>query len=115
MMKIYIMESVDNDSAKNHSRWVLDSTIDVHAYKDQAMFTTLQKDEHFGCINIGKKLKMKVEGIGKVCLKLHNGKVRNIPNVRYVPTANLTIISLGEMTLHGYKYVVKVEVARNGG
>ena len=69
------------------------------------MFTTLQKHRDFGYINVGKKLKLKVEGIGRVCLKLHNGKVRNIPNVMYVPSTNVNIISLGEMTLHGYKYV----------
>ena len=69
------------------------------------MFTTLQKDGDFDCINVGKKLKLKVEGIGKVHLKLYNGKIRNISNVKYVPTTNVNIISLGEMTSHGYKYV----------
>ena len=55
---------------------MLDSAANVHVCKDQAIFTTLQKDEDFGCINVGKKFKLKVEGImGRVCLKLHNGKV----------------------------------------
>ena len=54
---------------------MLDFATDVHVCKDQAMFTTLQRDRDFGCINVGKKLKLKVEGIGKVRLKLHNGKV----------------------------------------
>ena len=84
---------------------MLDSTTNVHACKDQTMFTTLQKDGDFGYINVGKKLKLKVEGIGRVRLKLHNGKVWNIPNVNYMPTANVDIISLGKMTSHGYKYV----------
>ena len=72
---LYHVESADNDSVENNSRWLLDSAVDVHVCKDQAMFTTLQKDGDFGCINVGKKLKMKVEGIGRVRLKLHNGKV----------------------------------------
>ena len=105
MMETYIMQIVDSDSFENHFRWVLDFVADVHMCKDQAMFTTLWKDGDFGCINVGKKLKMKVEGIGKVFLKLPNGKVRNIPNVRYVPIANVNIISLGKMTWHQYKYV----------
>ena len=102
---LYHVESADNDFVENHSRWVLDSAADVHVCKDQAMFTTLQKDGDFGCINMRKKLKLKVEGIGRVRLKLHSGKVRNIPNVRCVSTTNVNIISLGKMTSHGYKYV----------
>ena len=81
------------------------SATNVHVCKDQAMFTTLQKDGDFGYINVGEKLRMKVEGMGRVLLKLHNGKVRNILNVRYVPTVNVNIISLREMTSHGYKHM----------
>ena len=46
-------------------------------------------------------LPISVEGMGKVRLKLHNGKVQNIPNVRYVPISNVNIISLEEMISHG--------------
>ena len=42
---------------------MLDFATEVHVCKDQAMFTTLQKDGDFGCINVGKKLKLKVEGM----------------------------------------------------
>ena len=55
---------LNKDSIENHSRWVLDSTANVYVCKDQVMFTTLQKDGDFGCINMGKKLKLKFEGIG---------------------------------------------------
>ena len=54
-------------------------------FKDQTMFITLQK---YGNFNVGKKLKMKVEGMERVHPKLYNDKVQDIPNVRYVPTAN---------------------------
>ena len=37
---LYHVESVENDSIENHSRWVLDSIADIHTCKDQAMFTT---------------------------------------------------------------------------
>ena len=38
----------------------------MHVCKDQAMFTTLQKDGDFGCVNVGKKLKLKVEGMDEL-------------------------------------------------
>ena len=68
------------------------------------MFITLQKDRNFGCINIGKKLKMKVKGMVRV-LKLHNGKVQDIPNMWYLSIANVNIVSLGQMVSHVYKYL----------
>ena len=102
---LYYVKSVNNDYVDNHCRWVLDFTVDVHVCKDQAKFTTLQKDRDFYYINVEKKLKMIIEGMERVCLKLHNGKVQDIPNVRYVPTTNVNIILLGKITSHDYKYL----------
>ena len=48
---------------------------------------------------------MKIEGVGRVCLKLHNGIVKTLVDVKFVPTAKANIISLGELASRGYKYV----------
>ena len=64
---LYQVESVVNDHDENHSRCVLDYATDVHVCKDQDIFTTLQKDKEFGYFNTGKKLKIKFEGMGRVC------------------------------------------------
>jgi len=48
---------------------------------------------------------MKVEGIGSVRMRLHDGAIRTFSNVRFVPSAVVHIISMGEITSQGYKYV----------
>ena len=51
--------------------------------------------------------KVKIEGVGSVHLKLHNGAVQTLHNVIFAPFANVNIISLGEMTSQGYKFVAQ--------
>ena len=78
--------------------WILDSAADVHICTSRDLFDTLHTKGVFGFINVGNSLKQKIEGIGRVRLKLHNDKVMEISNVKYVPTCKANIISLGELT-----------------
>ena len=48
---------------------------------------------------------MKVEGIGSVRIKLHDGAIRTFSKMKFVPSVIVYMISIGEMTLQGYKYV----------
>ena len=43
--------------------------------------------------------------MGRVRLTLYNDKVQDISNLRYIPIANVKIISLGKMTLHESMYL----------
>ena len=90
---------------ESKSSWILDSAADVHVCTTRDLFDTLHTKSDFGFINVGNSLKQKIEGIGRVRLKLHNDKVMEISNVKYVPTCKANIISLGELTSQGYKYV----------
>ncbi|EHA8587586.1 hypothetical protein COCNU_scaffold002680G000010 [Cocos nucifera] len=83
----------------------MDSTADIHACTNRDLFNTLHTKGDFGYVNVGNNLKQKIEGVGRIRLKLHNDKVKVIPDVRYVPTSGANIISLGEFASHGYKYV----------
>lgn len=87
------------------SNWVMDSAASEHICRDRAMFNTLKTNEEFGHFKLGNGEKMKVEGIGSVRMKLHDGAIRTFQNVRFVPSAVANIISLGEMASQGYKYV----------
>ncbi|KAJ8452468.1 hypothetical protein Cgig2_000057 [Carnegiea gigantea] len=79
-------ESVD-DSIEDRNSWELDSAASMHIGKDDSSFDTLHSYR------------------GKIHLKLHNGEVRTFHNVKHVPSPNLKLFSLGELTSHGYKYV----------
>ena len=69
------------------------------------MFNTLKTDGEFDHFKLGNGEKMKVEGIRSMRVKLHDGVIRTLSNVRFVPSAVVNIISMGDMTSQGFKYV----------
>ena len=62
------------------------------------MFDTLKIDGEFGHFKLGNGAKMKVEGIGSMRMKLHDGVIRTFSNVRFVPFVVVNNISMGDMT-----------------
>ena len=83
----------------------MDSPASKHICRDRAMFDTLKTNGEFGHFNLGNGEKMKVEVIETVRMKLHNNIIQTFQNVRFVPSATTNVISLGEMTSPGYRYV----------
>ena len=83
----------------------MDSAASKHICRDREMFDILKTDGEFDCFKLGNGGKMKVEGIGSVRMKLHDGAIRIFSNVRFVPSVVVNIISTGEMTSQGYKHV----------
>ena len=65
----------------------------------------MQEEEEFDYVHTASKQKLKIEGGGRIRLKLHNGVVKTLTDVKFVPTAKANIISLGELASRGYKYV----------
>ena len=100
-----VLVTAADDLVKDHSSWVLDSAADMHICRNRACFDTLQEEEEFDYIHTASKQKLKIEGVGRVRLKLHNGVVKTLADVKFVPTTKANIISLGELTSRGYKYV----------
>ena len=65
----------------------------------------MKTNEEFGYFKLGNGVKMKVEGIGSVKMKLHDGVIRTFSNVRFVPFVVVNMISTWEMTSQRYKYI----------
>ncbi|KAJ8432228.1 hypothetical protein Cgig2_024383 [Carnegiea gigantea] len=86
-----VKERVD-DSIKGQNSWVLDSAAFMHICKGKSSFDTLHSHGDCGYIIVGNIKKLK------------NNAIR-IHNVKYVPSASVDLISLGELTSHGYKYI----------
>ena len=93
------------DSVMNKSEWVMDSAASMHICRDRAMFETLCTDEDLGNIIVGNDEKMKVHGVGTVCLKLHDGTIKKALNVRFVPDASKNVLSLSVLASRGYRFV----------
>ena len=83
----------------------MNSAASKHICRDQKMFDTLKIDGEFDHFKLRDGGKMKVEGTRSVRMKLHDGVIRTFSNVRFVPSAVVNMISMGEMTSQGYKYV----------
>ncbi|GKE28492.1 retrovirus-related pol polyprotein from transposon TNT 1-94 [Tanacetum coccineum] len=92
------MNVVDNESS--------------HICNDRAMFETLNGKGQFGEIKVGSKQMMKIEGVGSVRFKLHDGSVKTALNVKYVPGAARNILSLGVLTSRGYRYVGRKDTCK---
>lgn len=106
--EFFLTESSSGGILKDEKpKWVLDNAASVHICNDRAMFDTLNENEEYGDIKVGNKHKMKVEGVGSVRFKLHDGVVKTALNVKYVPNASANILSLGILTSRGYRYVAK--------
>ncbi|CAO2827688.1 unnamed protein product [Amaranthus hypochondriacus] len=89
----------------SQEKWVLDSAASIHVCRDQETFETFEQKGNFGYVQTGDGRKLKVEGLGNVKIRLHDGHVKTFHNVRYVPRARANLISLGKLTRSGYRYV----------
>ncbi|XP_031263447.1 uncharacterized protein LOC116121642 [Pistacia vera] len=53
----------------------------MHVCNDKDCFVELKEDENYENIVVGNNEKVKIEGVGSVCLKFHNGVVKNLCHV----------------------------------
>ncbi|CAO2828064.1 unnamed protein product [Amaranthus hypochondriacus] len=86
----------------SQEKCALDSAVSIQLCRNQEMFETLEQKGDFGYVD-GRKLK--VEGVGNVKMRLHNGYVKTFHNVRYAPVAQVNLTSLGKLTRNGCRYV----------
>lgn len=50
---------------------------------------------------------VKLEGIGKIHLKMNDGVVQELEDVRYVPEMKKNLISVGELDSRGFEMTLK--------
>ena len=74
------------------SEWMLDTGATYHVCPNSDWFSSFEKLD--GCFAaIGDDHSCKVEGIGTICIKIFDGMVRELKEVRYVPQVKM-ILSL---------------------
>ncbi|OMP03212.1 hypothetical protein CCACVL1_02506 [Corchorus capsularis] len=98
---------VQEEKKDTRDMWVFDSACSKHICTKKEWFSKLEKcDKSVYMANNGEE---KIEGIGSVKLRLHDGSVKMLENVRYVPNFTRNLISLGKLDSLGYGY------SRRGG
>ena len=86
--------------------WILDSGCSFHMSPNRSWFTNFNEHES-GTVYMGNNNTCTVQGIGDIKLKLHDGKIRLLTNVRYVPGLKRNLISLGTLDEIGFSYLAK--------
>ncbi|OMO50323.1 hypothetical protein CCACVL1_30507 [Corchorus capsularis] len=93
---------VQEEKKDTRDMWVFDSACSEHICTKKEWFSKLEKcDKPVYMANNGEE---KIEGIGSVKLRLHDGSVKMLGNVRYVPNFTRNLISLGKLDSLGYGY-----------
>jgi hypothetical protein len=66
-------------------------------------FTTYES-VNGGSVLMGNNVACKIVGIGTIRIRMHDGIMRTLTNVRHIPDLKKNLISLGTLDSLGYKY-----------
>ncbi|MDV3143386.1 MAG: hypothetical protein Q8761_03110, partial [Sweet potato little leaf phytoplasma] len=83
--------------------WVIDSGCSFHMTPTKGWFSTYREWDS-GIVYMGNNNTCRVIGIGSVSLKLKDGTVKLLRNVRHVPNLKRNLISLGMLDSIGCTY-----------
>ena len=97
-----ILVALDVDS-RPIENWILDSSCTFHMTPNRVWFYTYEPI-HKGVVLMGNKASCKVVGIGTVCIRMFNGVVRTLGDVKHVPNLTRNLTSQSTLDAKGYKY-----------
>jgi hypothetical protein len=89
--------------------WLLDSGASHHMCPHRSWFSKYQAIDG-GIVFMGNNVSCKTDGIGSIKIKMFDGVVRTLIEVRHVPELKKNLISLGVLdSMHDINIPVKVE------
>ena len=88
---------------KSNGEWIMDSGCSFHMTPNKPWFEKFTELQG-GSVLLGNNKPCKIQGIGSIRLKLHDGIEKIIQDVRYVPDLKRNLISLGELDRKGYLF-----------
>ncbi|KAG8489761.1 hypothetical protein CXB51_017983 [Gossypium anomalum] len=94
-----------NDS-KVSKEWILDSGCTFHMSPNRDWFTTYEIVSE-GVVLMGNNASCKIIGIGTIKVKIFDGVVRTLSDVRHVPELKINLISLSTLDSKGYRYTAE--------
>jgi hypothetical protein len=83
--------------------WQLDSGASHHMCSHRNWFISYQSVDE-GVVFMGNGIPCKTLGVGSIRIRMFDGIVRELTDVRYVPELKSNLISLGVLDSCGYKY-----------
>ena len=98
--ELLVASDVDLRDGEN---WILDFGCIFHMTPNQDWLSTYEI-VHKGAILMGNNASFKVAGIGIVHIKMFDGVVRTLSDVKHVLNLKRNLISLSTLNAKGYKY-----------
>ena len=83
--------------------WQLDSGASHHMCSHRNWFISYQSVDE-GVVFMGNGIPCKIVGVGSIRIRMFDGIVKELTDVRYVPELKSNLISLGVLDSCGYKY-----------
>ncbi len=97
------MLSVSSGSDHSTDSWVLDSACSFHMTPNRAWFDTYRLVDS-GSVLMGNDASCKVVGIGNIKIRMFDGVVRTLCDVRHIPDLKKNLISLGALDSNGFSF-----------
>ncbi|KAG8498213.1 hypothetical protein CXB51_006868 [Gossypium anomalum] len=94
-----------NDS-KVSEEWILDSDCTYHMSPNQDWFTTYETVSE-GVVLMGNNASCKIASVRTIKVKMFDGVVRTLSDVRHVPELKRNLISLNTLDSKGYRYTAE--------
>ena len=98
--ELLVASDADSRASEN---WILDSGCTFHMTPNRDWFSTY-KPVYKGVVLMGSNSSCKVAGIGTVRIRMFDGVVRTLGDVRHVLDLKRNLISLSTLDTKGYKY-----------
>ena len=94
---------VSDGDSKPYKDWILDSGCTFHMCPNRDWFSTNETMSK-GIVLMGNNVSCKITGIGTVRIKMFDGFVRTLGDVRHIPDLKRNLILLSTIYSKKYKY-----------
>jgi len=84
------------------SKWILDTGSTYHIYLKRKLFVSFEK-LNGGVMSCGDGPTCCIEGICTVCVKLFDGIIRELKDVKYISSMKKNLVSVGVLKVKGMK------------
>ncbi|KAG8482633.1 hypothetical protein CXB51_024176 [Gossypium anomalum] len=99
-----LVASVNN--SKVSEEWILNSGCTFHMSPNRDWFTTYEIVTE-GVVLMGNNASCKITGVGTIKVKMFDGVVRTLSDIRHVPELKRNLISLSTLDSKWYKYTAE--------
>ena len=105
------MLSISSSTDGLNNSWLMDSACSFHVTPHRNWFDTY-RSVNCGSVRMGNDVTCTIIGMGTIKIKMSDGVVRTLEEVRHISDMKKNLISLGTLDLKGYSYKSENEIMK---